>query len=263
MIAPLLAAALLVATLFFCVVASMAVEQWSAKRRAARAVGRAVGPAELVAVDASVEPDAEESQPATEPATLPVVETRIELGGRDAADRAVGVLLAAYVASGGPAARRAAAWVTASGPSSLTGPSFEPGADLRGRTVAVRRLLEHDEAGRCWVTLRSGVDIARGLQRLPVTCPTLIGVLLVWKSTRAALSVVGPDDIARIVAAIDELSATWTPTTGAAAVEPVADGFRAAEAAGGSAVVSVPLVAAGDVLMTSGTPSAHGARVSV
>ncbi|MDQ2679358.1 MAG: hypothetical protein M3Y51_11485 [Actinomycetota bacterium] len=250
MIPTLLTCALVLVALCGCVVASMFIEERDAARRSRRArslgTGASSPPGPEPAAAAEWEPaDTEHGDSGTAHRDEPA-ETLAVIPGRAAADSAVAVLIAAYVASGGVAARRAAGWITADARCSLEGPLFEPGADLRGRTVAVRRLLELDEDDRCWLTLRDGVDIARGLERHPVTCPTLDGALRLWAATRAAMSAVPHDDLARIVATIDELEPTWTPTTGAALLAPVATQLRAAAVGVGTARIDVRLGTLGD-----------------
>ncbi len=263
MISALATCALLLLALTGCVVASMFLEERAQRRRSRQR--------------SSTGPDRAESDPAEpDPAEPDLVgedgrwditdsapETTVVIAGRDAADTAVAVLLGAYVASGGEAARRAAAWVTASAPSSLAGPSFEPGADLRGRTVAVRRLLELDEDGRCWLTLRRGIDIERGLERHPVTCPTLGGALTMWAATRAAVSALAYEDVDRVVATIDELEPIWSPTTGGDVFEPIATQLRAARDAGGSARIHVRLTAPGAIDVTGSAAFAREAHETV
>ncbi len=254
MIPTLVTCVLVILALGGCVVASMFVEERANARRLRRADAERAAEAPHEWFDESADPEL--AAPDITLADAPH-ETTVVIPGSASADAAVAVLLAAYVASGGESARRAAAWVTAAasppsaggpssgGPSSggpsLEGPSFVPGADLRGRTVAVRRLLEHDQDDRCWVTLRAGVDIARGVDRHPITCPTLDALVGLWAATRAAVSAVPHDELARMVAAIDELDPTWTATTGAAVVEPVAEQLRAAAVGGGSARIHVRL----------------------
>ncbi len=249
MIPTLVTCALVILALGGCVVATMLVEERTNARRLRRADARWAAEDPQEWLDESAAPELAELDIILADAPH---ETTVVIPGSASADAAVAVLLAAYVASGGESARRAAAWVTAAaspsssvGPS-LEGPSFVPGADLRGRTVAVRRLLEHDQDERCWVTLRTGVDIARGIERHPITCPTLDALIGLWGATRAAVSAVPHDELARIVAAIDELEPTWTPTTGAAVVEPVADQLRTAALRGGSARIHVRLTPLGD-----------------
>lgn len=267
----LLACALLLGVMSGCVVLSMFVEQRATARRRARSAAPTPtptltpAPVRTFEVDDSDDTDSWGADDvAEEVAGSPVVAARPEvlvvLPGREAADRAAAVLFAAYVASGGPAARRAAAWVTAAAPSSLDGASFEPGTDLRGRTVAVRRLLEHDEDGRCWLTLRDGVDIRRGVERHPVTCPTLEGALLFWSVTRAAVSAVPDDALARIVDTLDELEPVWGPTTGAVDLGAAADTLRTALRSGATVRVQIPLAAVGPVDehgTAASTPSTH------
>ena len=252
MIPTLVTCALVILALGGCVVASMFVEERANARRLRRADARRATAAPQERFDEFASPDSASPDSADPELAEPEItladaphETTVVIPGRAAADTAVAVLLAAYVASGGESARRAAAWVTAAAPSSLEGPSFVPGADLRGRTVAVRRLLEHDQDDRCWVALRDGV-IARGVERHPVTCPTLDSLVAFWSATRAAVSVVPHDELARMVAAIDELAPTWTATTGSAEVEPVADQLRTAAVGGGSARIHVRLTPLGD-----------------
>ena len=60
------------------------------------------------------------------------------------------------------------------------------------------------------------------------------------------VSAVPHDELARMIAAIDELEPTWTPTTGAAVVEPVAEQLRTAAVGGGSARTHVRLTPSGD-----------------
>jgi hypothetical protein len=265
----LLASVVLLAVMTGCVLLSMFVEQRSIARRRARlaAVPVTQGPAPQVEIDGFDEVDEVDEWSADDvdtdagsSVTAPPPEVLVVLNGRDAADRAAAVLFAAYVASGGPAARRAAAWVTAAAPSSLEGASFEPGTDLRGRTVAVRRLLEHDEDGRCWLTLRDGVDIRRGVERHPVTCPTLEGALLFWSATRAAMSALPTDLLVRIVDTVDELEPVWGPTTGGVELRAVAAALRSANDAGATVRVQVPLAALGPVddgTRAASTPSTH------
>ena len=253
MIPTLVTCALVILALGGCVVASMFVEERANARRLRRADARRATDAPQEWFDELADPELawpDSADPELAEAEITLAdaphETTVVVPGRASADAVVAVLLAAYVASGGESARRAAAWVTAAAPSSLEGPSFVPGADLRGRTVAVRRLLEHDQDERCWVTLRAGVDIARGIERHPITCPTLDALVGLWGATRAAVSAVPHDELARMVAAIDELEPTWTPTTGAAVVEPVAEQLRTAAVGGGSARIHVRLTPLGD-----------------
>ena len=53
------------------------------------------------------------------------------------------------------------------------------------------------------------------------------------------MSAVPHDDLARIVATIDELEATWSPTTGAAVLAPVACQLRTAAVGVGTARIDV------------------------
>lgn len=269
----LIACALLLGVMSGCVVLSMFVEQRAIARRRARSAASSPAssssptpaPVRTFEDDDSDDTDSWGADGVADDVVgSPVVAARPEvlvvLPGRDAADRAAAVLFAAYVASGGPAARRAAAWVTAAAPSSLDGASFEPGTDLRGRTVAVRRLLEHDEDVRCWLTLRDGVDIRRGVERHPVTCPTLEGALLFWSVTRAAVSAVPDDALVRIVDTLDELEPVWGPTTGAVDLGAAADTLREALRSGATVRVQVPLAAVGPVDehgSAASTPSTH------
>ncbi len=151
--------------------------------------------------------------PSARPEVLHVV------GGRERADQLIGALFAAYAAARLPEAGRVAAWVSAVGrPPGEDGREFEPGADLRGRPAAVARLLACAVDDRTWVTLNPSVDIALGVARRPPTCPTLAGLVALWASTRAALSQVPGEQIARVADAITTLEGRWRGTPVAADV---------------------------------------------
>lgn len=213
-----------VVALTLCVLATMAVENWSQWRvrvRPARATPTARAP---VAVEVS-EPEASvESAPLVEPAPLvelePVATEVVHvIEGRELADQLVASLFAAYAASRAPEANRAAAWVCAiDRPPGESGGEFAPGADLRGRPAAAGRLLTCDVDGRCWVTLNAAVDIGRGLTRRPPTCATLAGVASLWAATRAAMSLVADEDVAPIIASVTTLEPQWRGTPAAPSV---------------------------------------------
>ncbi|MFZ4668467.1 MAG: hypothetical protein ACOYML_04160 [Microthrixaceae bacterium] len=127
----------------------------------------------------------------------------VTLRDPQAADTMVGVLLGAYIDGGGPAAKRASAWVTVRAtPPSLDGEAFAPGADLRNRTGRVRTLFAATDLDATWITLRTAVDIERGLKQSPLSDPTLDGLLIWWRSTRAVPAVIPPTAAARLAAAI-------------------------------------------------------------
>lgn len=267
MISVVATCALLLVVLTGCAVLSMLVETWSVPRRRSRRAARPA-PARPPVGEPGGQPAAASLPDTSLPVESPVIESPADerlvvVPGRAAADRVVAVLIAAYVASGGTAARRAAAWVTADARSSLGGAPFEPGSDLRGRTVAVRRLLELDEDGRCWLTLRDGVDIQRGLVRHPVTSPTLDGALGLWRATRAVMSAVSADEVAHIVATIDELEPHWAATTGAASLGPVALQLRAAARHHRGARIQVRLTPPPTAEGTGSPASTPDARESV
>jgi hypothetical protein len=122
---------------------------------------------------------------------------------RDAVDTLTGVLLGAYVASGGPAAKRAAAWVTARAtPPSLDAGDFAPDVDLRGKVGRVTTLLRCSDDDQAWITLRRSVDIDLGLRRSPVDDPTLRGLLVWWQATRSVPTVVSPEESGELAGAI-------------------------------------------------------------
>jgi hypothetical protein len=127
----------------------------------------------------------------------------VTLRDPQAADTIVGVLLGAYIDGGGPAAKRASAWVTAhSTPPSLDPETFGAGTDLRNKTGRVRTLFAATDLDAAWITLRTSVDIERGLKQSPVADPTLDGLLVWWRSTRAVPSVIPATAAARLAAAI-------------------------------------------------------------
>lgn len=230
---PLVACVLLVVLLGIAVLASMLVENW----------GR-------WSVDLTVPASATRTARSTAPTQPAVDETdaaapidrELEIAGSAAADRAVAVLFAAYAAERLPEANRVAAWVTSSDwPPSRTGGSYRPGADLRAKPVAVGRLLDCADQGRCWLTLSDRTDIARGLRARPPSCPVLGGLVVVWHATRAAMTRLDPDDVATAAAAVRELAPRWATTTGAPDVEPIAAVLSDAASAGAGVVVRVPL----------------------
>ena len=130
----LLACVLLVVVLGLAVLASMVVENWG---RWTVSVPTGVLATETL-LPASADGDVD-----------------LVIDGRAAADRAVAVLLGAYAADRYPEANRAAAWVTAAdGPPGRLGESYPAGVDLRARPVAVGRLLDCADQGRCWLRSR-------------------------------------------------------------------------------------------------------------
>ena len=134
---------------------------------------------------------------------LSTAKSAVTLRDPQTADTMVGVLLGAYIDGGGSAAKRASAWVTVRAtPPSLDGEAFAPGADLRNRTGRVRTLFAATDLDAAWITLRTSVDIERGLRQSPLDDPTLDGLLVWWRSTRAVPAVIPPTAAARLAAAI-------------------------------------------------------------
>ena len=148
------------------------------------------------------------------------VEVELAFADRAAADRLVAVLFASVAAGRGPDADRAAAWVTASDwPPGAFGGEFRPGADLRGRPAAVRRLLERDDDGRCWVTLRGSVDIAKGLRMRPPRGDELTGIVPLWTATRSSDGQLDRGSCEAMAVALDRLEHLWAPTVAAVEVQ--------------------------------------------
>jgi hypothetical protein len=232
---PFLLMAALVLLMVFCVVATLVVENWS------RPVVRLPSaPAEPSVAPARAAP-VESAPSATVPEDL-----RLEVPGRAAADRLVAVLFASYAARREPEANRVAAWVTASEwPPSGFGGAYRPGADLRGRPAAVARLLECADEGRCWLTLNTDVDIERGLRTRPPSCDLLGSVLLAFRASRTAMTRLDAEQVRDLAAALRHLEPTWSPSTGAADVAPLAEAVERASALGTGLCVSVPLVPPG------------------
>ena len=231
---PFLLMAALVLLMVVCVVATLVVENWS------RPVVRLSSlPDEPSATPARAErPGPEPASPATAPEDV-----RLELPGRAAADRVVAVLFASYAARREPEANRVAAWVTAAAwPPSGFGGSYRPGADLRGRPAAVARLLECADEGRCWLTLNTDVDIERGLRTRPPSCELLIAVLLAFRASRTAMTRLDAEQVSELDAALRHLAPTWSPSTGAPDVAPLAEAVERAAELGAGLCVSVPLV---------------------
>jgi len=134
---------------------------------------------------------------------LTCAKSTVTLRDPQAADTIVGVLLGAYIDGGGTAAKRASAWVTARNtPPSLDPETFGAGTDLRNKTGRVRTLFAATDLDAAWITLRTSVDIERGLKQSPVADPTLDGLLVWWRSTRAVPSVIPATAAARLAAAI-------------------------------------------------------------
>ena len=174
---------------------------------------------EPAVADAPVEVPASEEPAAEEPAAMaPAAGLRwgvlstgpssISLRDADVADTMSGVLFGAYVASGGPAAKRVSGWVSVRAtPPSLDAEQFAPGADLRGKVGRVTAILDCDDLDATWVVLQPRVDIARGLVRSPVTDPVLEGLLVWWRAVRSlptVLSAQEAGDLAASIAAIEE-----------------------------------------------------------
>lgn len=235
---PFLLMAALVLLMVFCVVATLVVENWS--RPVVRLSSPPDEPSVTPARSEPVEPEPEAS-----PATVPD-DVRLELPGRAAADRLVAVLFASYAARREPEANRVAAWVTAAAwPPSGFGGSYRPGADLRGRPAAVARLLECADEGRCWLTLNTDVDIERGLRTRPPTCELLASVLLAFRASRTAMTRLDAEQVCELDAALRHLAPTWSPSTGAPDVAPLAEAVERAAELGTGLCVSVPLVPPG------------------
>ena len=143
----------------------------------------------------------------------PVMDELHVVEGRVRADQLVATLFASYAASRGPEASRASAWVTSIGwPPQVAGAEFRPGADLRGRPVAVARVLRCDSEDRSWLTLNTSVDIGRGLRTRPPYCPVLAGVAELWSGSRAAMSELPVDSLGPMIDAITELEPQWRGT---------------------------------------------------
>ncbi len=165
--------------------------------------------AEPVAAVAAVQPEPE-PVPAGGVArdALVIGSSSISVRDRASVDTLTGVLLGAYVASGGPAAKRAAAWVTAAAtPPSLDADTFAAGVDLRGRIGRVTTLLRCDDRDVTWITRRHDVDIELGLRRTPVQDPVLEGLLVWWRSTRSVpvvLSTAQASELASSIAAVED-----------------------------------------------------------
>ncbi len=139
---------------------------------------------------------------------LTIGSSSVSVRDRASVDTLTGVLLGAYVASGGPAAKRAAAWVTAAAtPPSLDADNFAAGVDLRGRISRVTALLRCDDRDVTWITRRRDVDIELGLRRTPVQDPVLEGLLVWWRSTRSVpvvLSTAQAGELASAIAAVED-----------------------------------------------------------
>ncbi len=149
-----------------------------------------------------------------------VVGIELVFADRAAADRLVAVLFASVAAGRGPDADRVAAWVTASGwPPGAFGGEFRPGADLRGRPAAVRRLLERDDDGRCWVTLRDSVDIAKGLRMRPPRSDDLAGIVPLWAATRSSDGQLDRGSCEAMAVALDRSEHLWAPTVASVEVQ--------------------------------------------
>ena len=134
---------------------------------------------------------------------LTIGSSSVSVRDRATVDTLTGVLLGAYVASGGSAAKRAAAWVTVrSTPPSLPSADFSPGVDLRGKVGRVGTLLRCDDGGATWITLQADVDIERGLRRSPVDDPVLQGLLVWWQATRTVPTVLSTDEANQLASAI-------------------------------------------------------------
>jgi len=134
---------------------------------------------------------------------LTIGSSAVSVRDRATVDTLTGVLLGAYVASGGSAAKRAAAWVTVrSTPPSLPSADFSPGVDLRGKVGRVGTLLRCDDGGATWITLQADVDIERGLRRSPVDDPVLQGLLVWWQATRTVPTVLSTDEANQLASAI-------------------------------------------------------------
>lgn len=256
------ASLLLVASLLVSVVLSMWVEtRLGSGARPSRPRATAPSPPELALHDP--EPEPLEPEPLEPEPVATREDVLIAIAGRERADQLVGALFAAYVVSGGSAARRAAGWVTAVAESSLEGSQFRAGADLRGRTAPVRTLFLHDEADRCWVTLQTTVDIARGVGRHPVECPTLDGLVRLWHVTRSAMTSVPDGDVDSILASIDELAPTWRGTTAAPLIDPLAGALRAAFGAGDTVRIQVTRAQVGAEDHRTSRPSTPAAAPTV
>jgi len=225
-------AALVVGALVVGVAALMVLENWSRLRvpvpsaRARRTFDEPLSVEVVVEVADAEGADAEIAVPAVEQqlgrdelVPLPPVQLLHVIEGRGRADQLVATLFAAYAASRGSEANRAAAWVTSIGwPPEVAGGEFRPGADLRGRPAAVTRLLRCDAEGRSWVTLNAGVDIGRGLRSRPPTSATLAGVAAIWAGTRSAMSELPASDLRSMIDAITVLESQWRGTPMAAEV---------------------------------------------
>jgi hypothetical protein len=139
---------------------------------------------------------------------LTIGSSSVSVRDRASVETLTGVLLGAYVASGGPAAKRAAAWVTAAAaPPSLDPETFAAGVDLRGRIGRVTTLLRCDDRDVTWITRRVDVDIELGLRRTPVQDPVLEGLLVWWRSTRSVpvvLSTTQASELASSIAAVED-----------------------------------------------------------
>ena len=242
----LVTSALLVGALVLCVVATMAVENWSRWRVRVRAGARRPSPSALSDSRPMAVLDAEVDDPTpvlvaglSAPddlsgldlsdldlsgldlsgidlagSTTPVrPEVLHVFSGRERADQIVGALFAAYASARLPEAGRASAWVTSvARPEGVDGREFEPGTSLRGKPAAAGRLLECDRDGRIWVTLNPSVDIAMGVSRRPPSCTTLTALVALWAATRAAMSQLDEEDATAIAAAITELEPQWRGT---------------------------------------------------
>jgi hypothetical protein len=153
-------------------------------------------------------------------------------------ERTLAVLFASYATARMPEDRRAAAWVTAAArPPGRPGAAFRPGADLRGRPAAVQQLLDCDDQGRCWVALNPEVDIALGVARRPPRCPVLAALVQLWADLAELPVELDVERTAALRRAVGRLGPTWSTTTGARHVAPLARALRTWTPEGGPRVV--------------------------